>query len=121
MSCKTRLDEDDGFGRIIPFCREYTLYRENSRSRVFAAVLGGTIIGPVIEVQIVKILDQYGLDNAIPSPNDSTRTSYVVISRGKRPLVNEIQIPNAELRSSAELLFDLPKSGGGELCLAVEE
>ena len=26
MSYKTRPDEDDGFGQIIPLCREYTLF-----------------------------------------------------------------------------------------------
>ena len=62
MSYKTRLDEDDGFGQIISFCRERTLSRVNPRSRVFAAIPGGTIIGPVIEVQFMKILDSYGLE-----------------------------------------------------------
>ena len=58
---------------------------------------------PVIEVQIVKILDQCGLENAIPSPNDRQRTSYVMISRGKSRFVDgEVHIPNAELRSSAD-------------------
>ena len=38
------------------------------------------------------------LDIAIPSPNDSTRTSYVMISRGKSRFVDEVHIPNAELR-----------------------
>ena len=38
--------------------------RVNSRSRVFAAIFGGTIIGPVIEVQSVTILDHCGLEIA---------------------------------------------------------
>ena len=70
MSYKTRLDEADGNGKLITLCREYTLPRVNPQSRVFAAILGGTIIGPVIEVQIVKILDQYGFEIAIPSPKE---------------------------------------------------
>ena len=90
MSYKTRLDEDDGFGQIIPLCREYTLSKVNSRPRVFTAILGGTIIGPVIEVQIVEILDLLGLEIANPSPNDSTRTSSVMISRGKSRFVDEL-------------------------------
>ena len=61
------------------FCREYTLSRVNPQSRAFAAIPGGTIIGPVIEVQIVKILYQYGLEIAIPSPC-VRRTSTVMIS-----------------------------------------
>ena len=54
MNYKTRPDEDDGYGKISPLCREFTNSRVNPRSRVFAAFPGGTIIGPDIEVQIVK-------------------------------------------------------------------
>ena len=50
MSYKTRPDEDDGFGHLIQLCREYTLSRVNPQCRAFAAILAGTIIGPVIEV-----------------------------------------------------------------------
>ena len=66
MSYKTRLDEDDGFAQIIALCREYTLSRVNPQSGAHAAVPGGTISGPVIEVQIVKNIDQYGVEIAIP-------------------------------------------------------
>ena len=110
--CKTRLDEDDGFGQLIPLCREYTLSRAHPQSRIFAAIPGGTIIGPVIEVEIVKILERHGFEIAIPSPNDHVRTSYVVISREKSRFVDEVHIPNAVLRSSAELLTELQRSGG---------
>ena len=64
----------------------------------------------------MTILDQYGLEIAIPSPNERERTSYV--SRGKIRFVDEIHIPKAELRSSAELLFEFQNSGEGESCLA---
>ena len=97
---KTRPREDDGFGQLIPLCREYTLCRAHPQYRVFAAIPGGTSIGPVIEDQIVKILDQCGLEIAIPSPNDHERTSYVVISRGKSRFVDEVHIPDAVLRPS---------------------
>ena len=63
------------FGQIIPLCREYTLSRVHPTSRVFAAILGGTIVGPAIEVQLVKILDSHGLEIAIPSLTE--RASYV--------------------------------------------
>ena len=55
---QTRPDEDDGFGQLIPLCREYTLSQAHPQSNFFAAILGGTIIGPVIEVQIVKIREK---------------------------------------------------------------
>ena len=99
MSYKNRPDEDDGFGQIIPFCRDYT----NPRSRVFAAIPGEIIIGPVIEVQIVKIIDTYGLDIASPSPNESRRTSYVIISRGKSRFVG-ITLWHSESRRKRTLL-----------------
>ena len=35
MNCKTRPDEDDGFGQIIPLCREYKLSRVRPQSRAF--------------------------------------------------------------------------------------
>ena len=63
-SYKTRSDADDGFVQLIPLCREYTCSRVKPQSRSFAAIPGGTIKGPVIEVQIVKIFDQYGLEIA---------------------------------------------------------
>ena len=65
----------------------------------------------------MKILDQYGLEIAIPSPNDRERTSYVMISRGKSRFVDAIHIPNVELRTRAELLSELQKSEGGQPCL----
>ena len=36
----TRPDEDDGWGRIVPLCREYTFSRAHLESRVFAAIPG---------------------------------------------------------------------------------
>ena len=41
-----------------------------------------------------------------------------MISRGKSRFVDEIHLPNVELRSCAELLSELQKSEGGEPCLA---
>ena len=76
MSYKTRLDEDDGFWADHFILPRTTLSRVNPRSRVFAAIPGGTIIGPVVEVQFVKILDSCGLEFAIPSRNDPRWTSF---------------------------------------------
>ena len=68
-----------------------------------------------IVVQIVQIIDNVGLEIANPSPNDGERTSYVMISRGKSRFVDEIHIPNAELRSTLQLLSERQKSEGGDL------
>ena len=64
-----------------PLCREYTSFRPYLKTKALAAFLAGTIIGPVIEVHVVKILDGYGLEVAIPSIFKPTDTTYVVLSR----------------------------------------
>ena len=62
------------------------LHTENTFSRVFpqakplGAIPAGTIIGPTSEVHIVKILDEYGLEVAIPSICSPGDVTYVVIS-----------------------------------------
>ena len=70
----------------------------------------GTIIGPISEVHIVKILDEYGLEVAIPSICKPGDVTYVVISRETERLVNEIHTHEAETRSSSELLENLQDS-----------
>ena len=69
------------------------------------------MFGPVTEVQILKIFDQ----KKNPSSNETKRTSYdLLISRGKSRFVDEVQILNSELRSSAGLLIELQKAGREE-------
>ena len=55
-----------------------------------AAIPTGTIVGPVIEVYVVKKFDKYRLEVAIPSIAYLVNTSYVVISRETERFVNEI-------------------------------
>ena len=76
VSYKTKLDEDDDIGDPIPVCRECTLPRANPKSRAYAAIPGGTVIGPVIEVHFVQLLGNHGLDIEIPSPNNPRRVYY---------------------------------------------
>ena len=86
--------EDDGFGEIITFFENtHFLECKHPQSRAYAAILERTIIGPGIEVQIVKILDNLGLEIAIPSPKNPSRTSCVLISKGKSRFVDELHIP----------------------------
>ena len=68
MSCKTRPDEDGGFGQMIALCVN------------------------------ARFLD-------------------VLISRGKSRFLDEVYIPNAGLRSSAELLEELQEAEGRGSCL----
>ena len=76
---KTIPDADDGVGDSIPVCREYTFPRANPLSRFYAAIPGGTIIGPVIEVHVVHLFGTHELEIEIPSPNNPKRTSWVLI------------------------------------------
>ena len=89
---------DDGWGNFTPPCREYSSSRAYPKTRALAAVPVGTIIGPAIEVHIVKILDEYGIEVAIPSICRPKDTSYVVISSETERFVNEIHKHNAEVR-----------------------
>ena len=80
------------------------------KTRASAAIPAGTSIGPVIEVHIVKILDDYEVEVAIPSickPGDIT---YVVISRDTERFVKENHNHKEEFRSSNELLGNLQES-----------
>ena len=105
MRYKTKPDEDDGFGDPIPECREYTLPRANPQSGAYAAILGETIIGPVIEVHVVPVFGTHGLEIEIPSPNNPKRTSWVLICRGKSRFVDELHIPNVRHTLTIAELF----------------
>ena len=66
MSYTTIPDRDDGFGDRTPACREYTPPCENSSSRIYATIPRQTVIGPVLQVHIIRTL---GI-NGIPINND---------------------------------------------------
>ena len=64
-------------------CREYTCSRAFPQAKPLGTVPAGTIVGPISEVLVGKILDEYGLEVTIPSickPGDGT---YVVIQRNR--------------------------------------
>ena len=117
MMCKTRLDEDDGKRHLVPLGREYIHSRANPQSRVFVAIPGRTVIGPVLKVQIAKILGQLGLEIAIPSPHNHETSTHVVITRGTNRFVDEVHEHKVEFRPSTELLSALQKSEGRESCV----
>ena len=60
------------------------------KAQVLAAIPEGTMIGSVLEVHIVKILNRYGMEVAIPSLANPMNTSYVIKSRETERFVNEI-------------------------------
>ena len=91
-------------------CREYVCSRVFPQAKPLGATPAGTIIGPISEVHIVNILDEYGLEVAIPSLCKPGDVTYVVISRETERFVNEIHTHEAETRSSRELLENLQES-----------
>ena len=81
MSYKTVPDVDDGCGDRTPACREYTLPRADSDSRIYAPIPGQTVIGPVLQVHIIQCLGLDGIEIQIPSTKTQNRTSWVAICR----------------------------------------
>ena len=72
---KVQPDGDDGWGEITPLSREYTCHRLFPQAKNLGSFPASTIIGPISEVHNVKILDELGLEVAIPSvcsPGDVT-------------------------------------------------
>ena len=55
MNYKTIADVDDGFEDRTPACREYTHPCTESESRIYAAIPGRTIIGPVLQDHIFTV------------------------------------------------------------------
>ena len=62
---------------VTPLCRSYP------KAQAWAAIPDGTLVGPVLKVHVVKILDGYGIEVAIPSVAHPMKTSYVVTSRSR--------------------------------------
>ena len=88
--------------------------RSYPKNQALAAIPEGTVVGPVLEVHIVKIVDGYGIEVAIPSVAHPVDTSYVGKTRETERFVHEIHDHKEELRSSNELLADLQGSGRSE-------
>ena len=107
---EVRSGGEDGWGQITLLCRVYVCSRAVPQTKPLGAIPAGTIIGPISEVHIVKILDEYGLEVAIPSICKPGDVTYVVISRETERLVNESHTHEAETRSSMELLENLEES-----------
>ena len=85
------------------------LYAENilvlessPQAKPLGAIPACTIKGPISEVLIVKILDEYGVEVAIPSICKPGDVTYVVISREAERFVNKIHTHEAKNRSSRE-------------------
>ena len=104
---KTIPDADDGFGGRTPACREYTHPRDRANSRVYAAIPGNTIIGPVVQVYMVKFLDNYGIEIQIPFTVSQGQASWVILCREKNRYVENISVQDpGRAHTSSELLLE---------------
>ena len=56
----TRPDDDDG--DTYPIYREYTHPREFAESRCFATNNANTIIGPILNIRVLKIFGIHGIE-----------------------------------------------------------
>ena len=101
---KIRRVGDDGWETITPPCWEYSSSRTFPKTQILAAIPEGTIIGPVLEVQVCENYKRYGTEVAIPSFANPVNTSHVVFSRETERFVNEIRDHKEDLRSSNEFL-----------------
>ena len=114
MSNKTIPDVDGGFGDFIPVCREFSFPRADPRSRAYAAIPGGTVIGPVIEVHVVQLLGNHGLEikNSI---SKKSRTNILGCDTSRKESICErIAYP----RSRSQLLTERAIAEEGEPCSA---
>ena len=108
MSHKTILDVDDGFGDRTPACREYTLPRETSDSRIYATIPGQTTIEPVLQVHITRYLDISGIEIQILSTTGNGSKSWVFVCRGENRHVEELHLNDPDHNTtSSELLEHL--------------
>ena len=73
-------------GTTTLVCREFSSSRSYPKTNALAAIPEGTIIGPFLEVHIVKILDGCGMEFAMQSIANPENTSYFVISRDEERL-----------------------------------
>ena len=113
----TKPSTEDVWSGFTPQCRDYTRPRGHLHTRIFAAILGGTKNGPSFEVQVEQILGTHGLEGAVPSKRDFLTTFWVLTSRSKNRLVNEVRVPNVSHNvSSTELFSEQASSKETEPC-----
>ena len=66
----TKPSSTDGHGGIDTQCKEKTFSRSDPRGRTLYEIPGGTNIGPVSEIKVVRIVGIYALESAVPSIRD---------------------------------------------------
>ena len=89
----TKPSLQDGHGGVDTQCKEYTFSRSDHRSRIHCRIPEGTKIVPVIDIKVVQSIGVHGIEIAVPSMRDHSRTSWILITRGKIDSSTKWKIP----------------------------
>ena len=81
----------EGYGGTS-LCREYTLHREDKRTRPKGFIQGNTKIGLVLDVLVTRHFGHYAIEVNIDSKIKDVTPSWVVISRGLAKYVTELAL-----------------------------
>ena len=92
----TALD-DDGWGKRTSMCKEYTAPRNREDSKPYASIDAEKEIGPVLNIEIAKIIDVPGIEVQVPSLSLPGYSVWILISRGHERVVNEIHRHNSDI------------------------
>ena len=114
---KTIADVDYSFGDRTPAGREYTHSHADSASRIYVAIPGRTLIGPVFQVHEKLFLGTHETEIQIPSTTTPKLTSWVVKCRGNNRHVDELHLRDpGHNPTSTELPLERSIAKESELC-----
>ena len=85
-------------------CREYTAPRNQKDSRQFESTDANQEIGPVLNIGIATVVDVHGIEVQVPSLGTPERSIWILMSRGREKIVNEIHRHNPEIVNDRSLL-----------------
>ena len=91
--CRTHPDMVDGSGGVTPACRDYSDLHEKKGSTVLGVIPQGTVIGPLQQVVIVKIMGTCGTEIELPSTTRVGQLTWVMMCRGYTRCMDEVHVP----------------------------
>ena len=103
-------------GRSFHFAKNTRFLEKTSNPEPLQHFLEEQSWDQSLKFRSCKFLTNMDLKLQLHHSSDRQRTSYVMISRGMSRFMDEVHIPSAELRSSAELLSDLQIAEEGKSC-----
>ena len=89
--------EDDGWGKRISMCKEYTAPRNREDSRPHASTDAEQEIRPVLNIGIATVIDVPGIEVQVSSLSSPGYSVWILMSRGRERLMNEIHRHNSDI------------------------